>query len=83
VVANFGGFCPFLDGFFDVVFVDGDHDEQSVARDTQIALEHVRVDGTLVFHDWDMDGVRLGVRSVLGHRKPRCLVGSLASFGAT
>lgn len=83
VVAAFDSFCPFLDVFFDVVFVDGDHDEVSVARDTQTALEHVRVGGTLVFHDWDMADVRAGVRSVLGSRDPRALVGSLASFGVT
>jgi SAM-dependent methyltransferase len=85
VVADFDAFCPFLCDYFDLVFVDGDHDTDAVARDTQTALEHVARgrDGTLVFHDWDMDSVREGVASALGSRSPARVVGSLASFEAT
>jgi SAM-dependent methyltransferase len=83
VVADFNAFCPLLCDYFDLVFIDGDHDHDSVARDTQTALEHVRGDGMLVFHDWDMSDVRAGAISVLGLRSPERLVGSLASFEAT
>ena len=83
VVADFSAFCPFLCDYFDLVFIDGDHDHDSVARDTQTALEHVRGDGMLVFHDWDMSDVRAGAASVLGSRSPENVVGSLASFEAT
>jgi len=80
VIADFERFVPLLGWDFDLVFVDGDHDTQAVARDTQTALEHVRTEGKLVFHDWDMNSVREGAGSVLGLRSPEGIVGSLASF---
>lgn len=90
VVADFSYFCPFLSDCFDLVFIDGDHDADSVARDTQTALEHVTVAGMLVFHDWDFESVREGAQRVLGFRSrsgssrsPDRVVGSLASFEAT
>lgn len=82
VVADFDDFCPLLCDYFDLVFIDGDHDAESVARDTLTALDHVTVRGTLVFHDWDFDSVIAGVESVLGPRSPNRVVGSLASFEA-
>lgn len=80
VVADFGRFVPLLGWEFDLVFVDGDHDANSVARDTQLALEHVTTKGMLVFHDFDFGSVQEGIRSVLGDRPPNSLVGSLAAF---
>jgi SAM-dependent methyltransferase len=80
VVADFARFVPLLGWDFDLVFVDGDHDKLAVARDTQTALEHVRTEGKLVFHDWDFNSVREGAGSVLGLRSPEGIVGSLASF---
>jgi SAM-dependent methyltransferase len=82
VIADFSSFCPLLCDYFDLVFIDGDHDADSVARDTHTALEHSTLSGDLAFHDWDMDSVREGVGRVL-QRSPDRLVGSLASFGAT
>jgi protein-L-isoaspartate O-methyltransferase len=79
VIADFSLFVPLL-GAFDLVFIDGDHDVHSVVRDTQLALEHVTTKGTLVFHDWDFESVRVGAHSVVGPRVPNRLVGSLASF---
>lgn len=90
VIADFSAFCPLLCDYFDLVFIDGDHDADSVARDTQTALEHVTVAGMLVFHDWDFESVREGAQRVLGFRSrsgssrsPDRVVGSLASFEAT
>lgn len=82
VVADFSGFCPLLCDYFDLVFIDGDHDEGSVARDTVTALEHVTLEGMLAFHDWDFDSVRAGAASIIGLRSPERVVGSLASFTA-
>jgi predicted O-methyltransferase YrrM len=82
VVADFSRFCPLLCDYFDVVFIDGDHDEEAVARDTQTALEHVTSAGMLAFHDWDFDAVRDGVTSILGLRSPHRVVGSVASYYA-
>jgi SAM-dependent methyltransferase len=82
VVADFSRFCPLLCDYFDVVYIDGDHDEEAVARDTQNALEHVHTSGMLVFHDWDFRAVRDGVTSILGLRSPHRIVGSVASYHA-
>jgi predicted O-methyltransferase YrrM len=81
VVADFSRFCPLLCDYFDLAFVDGDHDTESVARDTLTALDHVSPSGILAFHDWDFDSVRDGVQRVLGSRAPHRVVGSVAVFG--
>jgi predicted O-methyltransferase YrrM len=79
VIADFSLFVPLL-GAFDLVFIDGDHDENAVCRDTILAANHLRSHGTIVFHDWDFESVRVGAHSVVGPREPNSLVGSLASF---
>ena len=83
VVADFEKMVPLLDCFFDLCFVDGNHDAQSAARDTQLAIEHVNTAGVIAFHDWDFASVRKGVRRVLGSRKPDSLVGSVAAFSVS
>jgi predicted O-methyltransferase YrrM len=78
VIADFAHFIPFLRAF-DLVFVDGDHDEGSVRRDTQLAVDHLASKGVIVFHDWDFPEVRSGATDVL-QGTPEKVVGSLASF---
>lgn len=39
-------------GSFDLVFVDADHRYEAVARDTEIALQLVKADGWVVWHDY-------------------------------
>lgn len=79
VVASFQEFVPLLGRVFDLVFVDGDHDTDSVQRDTRLARDHLRPGGTIAFHDWDFASVRAGAgRERL--RNPVGLVGSLAWF---
>lgn len=82
VIAEFNRFCPLLCDYFDLVFIDGDHDDESVARDTVTALEHVTLEGRIAFHDWDFASVRAGAGSILGKRSPESVVGSLSSFTA-
>lgn len=77
VVADWLDLNRFL-GRFDVVFVDGDHDRASVARDAQLALE--RDPDVIAFHDWDAEDVREGAADVLGAAGPSGLSGSVASF---
>jgi len=36
---------------WDLIFVDGDHDEQQVDRDVRNALAHLTANGTMVLHD--------------------------------
>ena len=75
VVANFQDFVPHLRDV-DMVFIDGDHDYDSVQRDIILALS---VDPRLVvFHDWDFTDVRAAARQFFG--EPGALSGSIASF---
>lgn len=74
VVSDFQTFVPLL-GRFHLAYIDGDHDEYSVYRDSRLARPHADV---LAFHDWDFPEVRAGA-AWLG--EPDGLVGSLAWFG--
>lgn len=76
VISDFASFVPVLE-ILDMVYVDGDHDADSVERDTQLALDAKPY--LVAFHDWDIEGVREGVKRVL-EREPDALVGSVASF---
>lgn len=80
VVASFARFMPLLGDGFGFVYIDGDHDEVSVATDTMLALSHCKRGGTIAFHDWDFESVRDGAAKYLGQREPDALVGSVASF---
>lgn len=78
VVADFEQIIGLLVDF-DLVYVDGNHDEDSVSRDATMALSHTVDGGTVAFHDFDFESVRAGVRRVF-HRPPDRVQGSLASF---
>lgn len=43
---------PDLSPVFDLVFIDGAHDYESVSRDAEIATSLLRPGGVLVFHDY-------------------------------
>lgn len=80
VVAAFEDFVPFLtDWEIGMVYIDGDHDADSVARDTTLALDVAR--NVIAFHDWDFPEVREGAAVAFGHsHEPDGLVGSVAWF---
>ena len=80
VVAQFDKIVPLLGSFFDMAFVDGDHDKQSVKFDVQLAMEHVHGRGIIALHDFDFESVRAGAAEIFGKRSPDSLVGSVASF---
>lgn len=42
------------DGFYDMIYIDGDHSYEGVKRDTDEALEKLRPDGILIFNDYTM-----------------------------
>ena len=48
---------------FQLVFIDGQHDAESVERDTVIALHALAPGGAIVWHDWDYESVREGVEA--------------------
>jgi len=76
VVARFEDFVPYIWNM-EMVFIDGDHDYNSVKRDIQLALDLDTL--VIVFHDWDFDEVRAAARPYfLG--EPDALSGSIASF---
>jgi glycosyltransferase involved in cell wall biosynthesis len=57
----------FPDGYFDMLFLDGSHDECSVIKDIAAWSNKVRPGGTLCGHDWGTwPGVVSAVRSTLG-----------------
>lgn len=60
---------------FDLVFVDGAHDADSVEHDTRLALQFIRPGGTIAWHDLGYESVREGLQR-LG-LAPAALVGSL------
>jgi len=54
----------------DIVFIDGDHDEESVRGDIEAWLPIVKDDGYLIGHDYGhpaFEGVQRAVDSTLGH----------------
>jgi predicted O-methyltransferase YrrM len=53
-----------LAGKFDVAFVDGAHDAESVERDAQIALRCVKPGGVVCWHDAPMPSVQQGLAAV-------------------
>lgn len=46
---------PLPESSFDVAFIDGAHDEESVTKDIEKALGSLRPGGVLVFHDYRSD----------------------------
>ena len=46
---------------FHVVFVDGEHDAESVQHDTQAALECLLPGGVIVWHDYNYESVKEGI----------------------
>lgn len=78
VIASFEQFVPLLaDQKFDLVFIDGNHDRQAVARDTELACD--LSPDVIAYHDWDFEQVRQGAGDVI-FGGPDEIVGSLAVF---
>lgn len=62
-VESFGRYVGRLNGdapAFELAFIDGAHDVDSVAHDAAAALRLVRPGGVVAFHDWDWSSVREG-----------------------
>lgn len=71
---------PHLRGHFDLVFVDGCHDEYDARRDIGQALRLLTEGGTVVLHDWDYPAVRQAAARC-GLSEPVGTLDSLAWFG--
>ena len=57
------------DGFFDYVYIDGDHDYKSVKRDIELWYPKVKAGGMLAGHDIIMDSVKTAVTEFLLENK--------------
>lgn len=80
VIAHVGKFQDvlplFKDGSFEMVFIDGAHDEASVAHDT---LHAVRLATKIIaWHDWNLGTVREPAQRIAGNEKPYHLLDTLA-----
>ena len=61
----------FQDNFFDLIYVDGNHQQQAVQRDLKLAIPKLKQDGVLAGHDYSaapqrLVGVIKAVNRVLG-----------------
>jgi hypothetical protein len=54
------------DGFFDVVFIDGDHSYEGACLDIKNSLLKVKNGGIICGHDYHMDGVKQAIDENLG-----------------
>lgn len=63
IIGNVEDIRPILAPFaFDLVWIDGAHDEESVSRDTALAFRVLNpVSGVIAWHDWDYESVQAGV----------------------
>ena len=76
VVADFEQFIRHVANI-DMVFIDGDHDFDSVLRDASSAWDMGA--RTLAFHDWDFNEVREAA-TMFFNADPDSIGGSVASF---
>jgi predicted O-methyltransferase YrrM len=80
LVGRFEDVCPHLQQHsFDLVFVDGQHDKDSVCRDAGLAMGLVKKDGVVAFHDYGIFEVKEGVGLAL-LAEPDEIVDTLAVY---
>ena len=79
VVGDMAVVLQFLrDNYFDLVFVDGAHDYESVRRDAMAAWRLCHKTGVIAFHDWQFESVRAGAS--IHYDEPSELIGTIAVF---
>jgi predicted O-methyltransferase YrrM len=47
----------FEDSFFDMIFIDGNHEPEYVLEDAVLSFRKLKVGGYLIFDDWNFEGV--------------------------
>lgn len=51
--------------YFDIIYIDGNHDAQFVLEDAVLSFKKLKSGGYLIFDDYTWDGVKKGVHSFL------------------
>lgn len=49
------------DNFFDVIYIDGNHETKYVLRDGELALKKLKKNGYMIFDDYNWDTVKIAV----------------------
>lgn len=67
-------------GYFDLVFVDGDHSVDGVRQDTELAQRILKPDGCICWHDANPKEKYRGVRSYLEETLPLVAIATSDSY---
>jgi hypothetical protein len=54
----------FEDGFFDIIYIDGNHEPEYVLEDAVLAFRKLKIDGYLIFDDYGWGGADLTQRGI-------------------
>lgn len=55
----------FPDNFFDIAFIDGNHETEFVYKDGEMVLPKLKSGGTIIFDDYDWPQTKLGIHKFL------------------
>lgn len=67
--ASPAGLLQFYHGYFDLVYIDGDHTYEAVKRDLRAALSRVKKDGWICGHDYGVNPDKCAFQYSFGVRK--------------
>ena len=55
----------FKDEFFDIIYIDGNHDSEYVLEDAVLSFRKLKKGGIMIFDDYGWDETKLGIDSFL------------------
>jgi hypothetical protein len=61
----------FEDNFFDIVFIDGNHETEFVYKDGVMSFPKVKSGGTMIFDDYDWVQTNIGINKFIDEYKPQ------------
>jgi hypothetical protein len=59
----------FPDNYFDIIYIDGNHEAPYVLEDAILSFKKLKVGGHLIFDDFTWDGVQAGLNSFMNTHK--------------
>jgi len=70
--------CTFPDNYFDIIYVDGNHETEYVYRDGCMSFQKLKKGGYMIFDDYDWKETKLGIDRFMNEYKSRIhVVGGL------